>query len=195
MTNRFIFQHLLDNSIFASTFSPEPILGIIGQSGKSSDLVSDQKRCYIAPVLTRGWLDTSVYLARPSWFHLGQSADGVLPTLEFPTLTDLTTFLFNFELWASHWLGGRQTQRGRQTCTAQYMTFNFKKCAPSACMLIAEMLLREQCPLESRFLFNRGPYTTGLCAQSYGSHQGLKVGGSVSIGSRSIMRWHVWDGG
>ena len=118
MTNRFISQHLLDNSIFASTFSPEPILGIIGQSGKSSDLVSDQKLCYIAPVLKRGWLDTSVYLARPSWFHLGQSADGVLPTLEFPTLTDLTTFLFNFELWASHWLGGRQTQRGRQTCTA-----------------------------------------------------------------------------
>ena len=122
MTNRFISQHLLDNSIFASTFSPESILGIIGQSEESSYLVSDQKRCYIAPVLKRGWLDTRVYLARPSWFHLGQSADGVLPTLKFPTLTDLTTFLFNFELWALHlhWLGGRQTQRGRQTCTGQY---------------------------------------------------------------------------
>ena len=107
MTNWLISQHLLDNSIFASTFNPEPILGIIGQSEKGSDWVSDQKLCYIAPVLKRGWLDTSVYLARPSWFHLGQSADGVLPTLKFPTLTDLTTFLFNFELWASHWRVGK----------------------------------------------------------------------------------------
>ena len=63
MTNRFISQHLLDNSIFVSTFSPEPILGIIGQSEKSSDLVSDQKRCYIAPVLKRGgWTQAFISL-------------------------------------------------------------------------------------------------------------------------------------
>ena len=36
----YVFLHLLDNSIFAPTFSPESIFSIIRES-RSSDLVSD----------------------------------------------------------------------------------------------------------------------------------------------------------
>ena len=38
IANVLLYWHLLDNPVFASSFSPEPILGIIGES-ESSDLV------------------------------------------------------------------------------------------------------------------------------------------------------------
>ena len=66
--------HLLDNSIFAASFSPESILSIIGESEKGSDLVLDLVVCLTAPHSSlKGSVGQASYLAQPSWFHLGQS--------------------------------------------------------------------------------------------------------------------------